>query len=821
MKIAAIKPSIYQSDLDLNLTGNHSEIRVDLRAAQSPGVWKSENDHWELLVSPTDKADKPMADEAKTSQSWGAWLEIFAMAVGMLSCEVIFSRSANYVYSDLVHFITAPAMFGGIAIGNLAALLLPHPNRGHERSWEITSCIVGPIIAHIGVTLAPNWTPLWMFFPFIGFGHYLARRYIDTPLVTLVVSSGMAGVFTYLFIEQAYAVLGTHSWAIAPLAATLAGFASSLPTRQGFDNALRLRWLGLFAAGLAVVLACRFDLFVPQSFLERTSPNFARFEKLPLSRFSPLFRTDLYRNPQGQVVFTVNGSRFGVIPTAEEAKSRIEGRAEKILTYDLPYEFLRPKRTLVIGSAEGSNIIAALRAGVEQVVAVDINPAVIELMTHELAQASGGTYLDPRVRPVIAEGRSFIQSHNELYDLITLQGVQTGSSNSPLNQALLESMLFTREAIQALWNRLTDQGAIYFDEYRDARIPTAQKSSQLSLVEILERMARETLFAATENPDLHVLRWQYLQARSNPNSRQHRRFTREGLLISKSPLGTHWPAAQSSTSSPPADLSRAAWASHLQSYESLRLMEPPQRSSYRPITDDNPFYFQIPKSMISRPALWLSAFLIAMILVAWQIAIHRAKASKLESQIQFADEGFAITTMGIAYILFVMGSVGPISSILGIPSLSSTIVFVTTLFVALFTSFFMLKAQKVWLRTPILLLGLALMVFAQFAFGNFQSAIGLPELSSRVAVSLALLVPFAMLCEMSYISLLQKHSDRQRGWLFTLENLGTLFGIPIGTYLQLEFGYSMLLTASGLAFVMVALLIRPIWRRRTHAAKNF
>lgn len=773
-------------------------------SAKRAGVW----------VERVDQVDSRIPN---AKAQWGLGIEIFAMAVGMLSCEVIFSRSANYVYSDLVHFITAPAMFGGIALGNLAALLLPHPQHDQLRSWEINSCILGPVLAHIGVSLAPNWTPLWMLFPFIGFGHYLARRYIDTSLKTLVVSSGLAGVFTYLIIERAYAVFGSNSWAITPLAAIFAGMASTIANLGERNKGRVWRLAGLSVAAATVLIACRFDLLVPRSFLERTSLNFTRFEKLPFSRFSPLFRTDLYRNPQGQVVFTVNGSRFGVIPTAEEAKARIEGRADKILTYDLPYEFLRPKRTLVIGSAEGSNVIAALRAGVDQVVAVDINPAVIDLMTGELAEASGGTYLDPRVRPIVAEGRSFLESNHELYDLITLQGVQTGSSNSPLNQALLESMLFTREAIQTLWSRLTDQGAIYFDEYREARLPKSQIAPKLSLVEILERMARETLFNESQNPDLHVLRWQYLQAKSNPNSRQNRRFAREGLLISKVPLDVHLGSGSPTSSSLPKLPTRGSWASQLRHYESLQLMEPPPPTQYQSITDNNPFYFQIPKSMISGPALWLSLVLIILVLSAWQVALHRAKKSNLQSQIQFADESMAITIMGIAYILFVMGSVGPISSILGIPSLSSTIVFVTTLFVAFFTSFGMLRANRVWLRAPVFILGLALIIFAQLGFRGFQSAIGLSELSARIAVSLALLVPFAMLCEMSYISLLQKHTDRQRGWLFTFENLGTLFGIPMGTFIQLEFGYSTLLTASGVAFLMVALLLRPIWRGRAHA----
>ncbi len=68
-----------------------------------------------------------------------------------------------------------------------------------------------------------------------------------------------------------------------------------------------------------------------------------------------------------------------------------------------------PMRALVIGSAGGQEVLAALAFGAARVDAVEMVCAVIEAARGPYAEFTGHLYDHPRVRPVCDEGRSYLR----------------------------------------------------------------------------------------------------------------------------------------------------------------------------------------------------------------------------------------------------------------------------------------------------------------------------------------------------------------------------------------------------------------------------
>ncbi|MDQ5859776.1 MAG: hypothetical protein M3278_02270, partial [Thermoproteota archaeon] len=100
------------------------------------------------------------------------------------------------------------------------------------------------------------------------------------------------------------------------------------------------------------------------------------------------------------------------------SQSDIAG-VQKYMDY-LPYEMINANNTLVIGSGGGQDIIVALSGGVNNVTAVELNPLVVSAVKR-FESESGNIYNNNNVELIIDDGRRFISSSSEKYDVIVLK----------------------------------------------------------------------------------------------------------------------------------------------------------------------------------------------------------------------------------------------------------------------------------------------------------------------------------------------------------------------------------------------------------------
>lgn len=195
------------------------------------------------------------------------------------------------------------------------------------------------------------------------------------------------------------------------------------------------------------------------------------------SRWSSFGRTDLVRSDllPGEMTLFVDGAAgapmydLNAILTDRQARRHFTAHAEEYF----PFIFLprQDKRSaLVIGPGGGRDVVVALLGGVKDVTAVEVNPDVVRIVK-DYSDFNGGIYSGrPGVTAVVSEGRSYVRTTRKNFDLIMLSIPITKSSRSVDGYALTENYLYTTEAFQDYFRRLTDNGRIVIVAHNDAEI---------------------------------------------------------------------------------------------------------------------------------------------------------------------------------------------------------------------------------------------------------------------------------------------------------------------------------------------------------------
>ena len=91
---------------------------------------------------------------------------------------------------------------------------------------------------------------------------------------------------------------------------------------------------------------------------------------------------------------------------------------------------------MVIGVGGGVDVMTALANGARKVTAVELNTAMIEMVTQRYDDYLGGLFrpgahaLADRIELVNSEGRAWLRSHDDKYDVIQMSGVDSYTAPS-------------------------------------------------------------------------------------------------------------------------------------------------------------------------------------------------------------------------------------------------------------------------------------------------------------------------------------------------------------------------------------------------------
>ncbi len=138
-------------------------------------------------------------------------------------------------------------------------------------------------------------------------------------------------------------------------------------------------------------------------------------------------------------------------------------------------------KVLVIGSAGGQEIKAALMYGAQQVDAIELVGAVVELGRTQYGEYIGDLFNDPRVHVQVGEGRAFLRASHDRYDIIQIFSNHTSSSIASGTGAMATTYLQTVEAYQEYFWHLTDDGLLHINHYAYPRMITTAAAAWAQL----------------------------------------------------------------------------------------------------------------------------------------------------------------------------------------------------------------------------------------------------------------------------------------------------------------------------------------------------
>ncbi|HEV2005005.1 MAG TPA: hypothetical protein VGQ85_00195 [Candidatus Limnocylindrales bacterium] len=175
--------------------------------------------------------------------------------------------------------------------------------------------------------------------------------------------------------------------------------------------------------------------------------------------WSPYYRIDTYIAGNGQTYVNVNGIPHQALHPVSQPKEPF---------YDQLYKWF-PDRTyqnvLIVGAGSGSDTAIALSKGAGHVDAVEIDRGIQQL---GIDRHPDHPYQDPRVTAIENDGRAYLRSTDQHYDLIIFALPDSLTLVSSTANIRLESFLFTEEAFASVRDHLTSTGVfVLYNYYRE------------------------------------------------------------------------------------------------------------------------------------------------------------------------------------------------------------------------------------------------------------------------------------------------------------------------------------------------------------------
>jgi SAM-dependent methyltransferase len=120
-----------------------------------------------------------------------------------------------------------------------------------------------------------------------------------------------------------------------------------------------------------------------------------------------------------QVALFLDGSIVGAATPGPLVGARDDLAFLDWLPSSIPFLLFPPQQVLVLGAAGGTEVPVALRAGAEAVVAVELNPLLLELQERILGQ-DRNPFGDPRVTVHVGDARAFLSRTPRRFGVVTL-----------------------------------------------------------------------------------------------------------------------------------------------------------------------------------------------------------------------------------------------------------------------------------------------------------------------------------------------------------------------------------------------------------------
>ena len=176
--------------------------------------------------------------------------------------------------------------------------------------------------------------------------------------------------------------------------------------------------------------------------------------------FSPYYRIDLHPVTGSAEKWTLDVNRDHHQHIIDASIGRTGESVEKAhALYDLPFRLIRAKGdALVVGAGTGNDVAAALRNDYQHVVAVEIDPVILDIGKKLHPEHP---YSDPRVEAVVNDARNYFErAGSASFDVVCFGLLDSHTMLSSMSTLRLDNYVYTAEALRAAWERVKPGGVL-------------------------------------------------------------------------------------------------------------------------------------------------------------------------------------------------------------------------------------------------------------------------------------------------------------------------------------------------------------------------
>ncbi len=537
----------------------------------------------------------------------------------------------------------------------------------------------------------------------------------------------------------------------------------------------------------------------------------SRFEGAGISKeFKPL-------NPYTFKVISQDYNSSTHVVNANMAAAELEKLKRQIACF--PLLFKVAPRVLVLGAGGGKDVFAALLAGSPQVTAVEFNRTIVNnIMLGRLYDFSGGLYARPRVEVIVDEARNYLTRTPRKFDVILPVTGTTPRLLAAGCYGFSTEYLQTKQAYRAYLNHLKPEGVFGTTFAFDSKTVSHCFQPPYRILATIKEM----LWNSGRQPKDHIM---VIGGKTNSKL--------AGFDYSICVIFS--PARFSK-----ADVSRAAqiardmgfgliFSPYYQSPgllsrfllgKSNELFYRRSPMNIRPVSDDNPFYYNQLKpedwanwsrmpayiKFIAAIGLIFLAYLLLLIILPLSFSAKRRAVTKTRTPVCYF---IYFAFLGSGFISLELTLMQRVSAFIGIPTYGFfATVCAFTLSMGL-GSLVAGKLPKGWIKRGIclivMLMGTILIAYHQLWPGIIKN-LAHWETAHKIILSLIMLSPIGFLAGMPFvfgIRLLNRSDDGTVAWMWAINATTSTMGSVLVAMAWLLWGYTKT-TTLGWSFYLVA-----------------
>jgi len=562
--------------------------------------------------------------------------------------------------------------------------------------------------------------------------------------------------------------------------------------------------------------------------------SLAYYSSLPAAetlavRYSPLGRLDCVRAPSIRSFPGLSIDYEGQLPEqlliisdgdGISAVNLFENLSElgcyDYVTSALGYHLVTEPHVCIIGAGGGSDVGQALLLGARKVTAVEINRQVMDLVRNELVEFSSGLYERDDVEVVIADGRNFLQTTSESFDVISISLLDSLSASAAGLYALNESHLYTAEAVFQALRQLQPGGVLSITR----SLKTPARDSLKILATVAEALRRDRV----SDPSGHIMMirsWATATVVASPDPfsgvqiEAARRFARErGFDL------VHVPGIEAEQANKFHILEEPIYYEGAQRILSDGYEEFYRDYAYniRPATDDRPYFFDffkwrsLPVMIRTLGRQWLPfsewGYLVLVVTLLQAVLasgvfillpLFIAKPLRGMGSGKAATFGYFLL-LGFAYMFLEMGFIQKMTLLIGHPVFGVAVTLVGFLvfsgFGSLTAGAFFKKPRVIKCLVPVAVAAIVVIGIAEIAFMvfAFEWLVGFSQLW-RIVFGLAITGPLAFFMGVPFPTGLRA-LGASRGplvpWAWGVNGFASVTGAVLGTFLAISVGFTIL-----------------------------